>query len=117
MNSLKEFDFQSQHEINTELQKHLFKLLNRKIEKFYFNIETSLDGVKFSFKRLQKWLFLYNVNYEELNSFDFIFDEIKSLEIWKSKSQEISKLFGFYNFPKLLELNIRYCETIRKYNQ
>ena len=112
LNSLKEFDFEIKHEINGELKKHLFNLLNRKIETFYYKEETAVDEVKFkfSFNRLRKRLTLCNVKCEEIN-FDFIFDEIERLEIRNSNTNEISKLLGFYHFPNLLELEIRYWDT------
>ena len=112
LNSLKEFEFQTKHEINGELKKHLFNLLNRKIETFYYKEETAVDDVKFkfSFNRLRKRLTLCNVKCEEIN-FDFIFVEIERLEIRNSNTNEISKLLGFYHFPKLLELEIQFWDT------
>ena len=43
LNSLEEFDFRIRHEINTDLKKHPFNLLNGKIEKFYIKIVFILD--------------------------------------------------------------------------
>ena len=112
LNSLIEFEIKIKHEINAELQKHLFRLLNWKMEKFYIKIKTANDIVrfKFCFNRLQKKLSLNNLKCEMIN-YEFIFDEIESLEIKFSNSKEIYKLLGFYNFSNLLELYILYCEA------